>query len=352
MDTLIAFIIFGAVFLLVTGLTYAGVLMSIVWNRSLHDSSNFFLANLYVSDFLLSLAIFVHCMFSGLNSADKALEVRMLTVVSGLAIGSYCLSSVVVAADRYFRVARPLWYASFMTNTRCARIIAGSWALLAGTAIIWQLVITFLARTDVDLIQQFGDDSGNKTQPSSDDKYGIMISTSYVIFIDILTIPCLLSTACFCIGLVRIARAQARRIHDEARAMGHVRSRSLDQQVDSVQAGPRAPPSPPPARQPNRRRTNTYLRVYLASFVFCWIYPMITWDDLRSCQAVNVKSMKKQQQKKNIEKLQCRQRRINCDAADSRDPHPKFVVESAVLARKLWCGFNEVLDRNQRYFAA
>ena len=256
------FVVFGTLFLLVTSVTYAGSVMLIAGNRSLRNSSNFFLINLYVSDFLLSLAIFVHCVFAANFGSDGIVTVRIVTVTAGVAIGSYCLSSVVVAADRYFRVAKPMRYIIFSTNRRCACIIAGSWLFLTFAVLIWQLATSLKSTAPDPFIE-----NRNLTQNST-----IMYFRSYATFTIVFTVPCLLLAACFCVGLVRIARKQAHQIQNEARALGNIRGGSPnDNQAGPASAVGQCAPQPPPVRVPNLKKANAYLRIYLSSFVICWM---------------------------------------------------------------------------------
>ena len=263
-------------------LAYIFMLVLIVKNRSLHDSSNFFLANLYISDFLLSAAILVMSMLSCLATENRALTITALTMILEVTIGGYCFSSVIIAADRYYKITKPMRYMQRITNRLSVYIITMSWSLLIIFVIIWQ-VVTFA-------VAGFPDNS-------KDEVVNDLIRLNYMLFmiyVDILTIPCFVIMTYLCIGLVRIARAHKRRIDDEMRALANVRHYVRDDHAlphnyarssnDSHghQQDTAGPPIPRAFQKRKTDKNAVYFRIYFTSFIMCWL-PFIIVNNIYAC---------------------------------------------------------------------
>ncbi|XP_033642480.1 cannabinoid receptor 1-like [Asterias rubens] len=243
-------------------IAYISALILILKHRCLHDASNFFLANLQVAGLLFNIAVLIFCLFSRSSSEDIApLTITGLTGVFQLTIGGFCFSSVVVGADRFYKISRPMRYMQFVTNKLSVYIIIGLWSVLIILLLVWQVG----AFATVGF--QFPSDDELKTEVALNYR-------SLMIFIDVVAIPCLVIKTCLCVGLVRIARAHKRRIRDEQLALAVVCSRIRECEPSTSNSSPKtqqkdtAGPKLKPCQNANKE-TN-YFVTYVTLFVLCW----------------------------------------------------------------------------------
>ena len=228
-------------------LIYLWLIFSTVFTAKLRNESNFFLVSLSASELLCLVWLMIHINHGISSQFPKG---PMLLMVNASMTGgySYFLNSAVVAADRYFKIAKPMMYLRLMSNKLCACIILALWGLM---------VIVFVGLT----VASSGD-----IEKDFISLFDIWLNQKYskkiVVMLDIFVCPSLLAMAGFVIGLVHIARSQRRKIDAERVNLGNIAQNSETHSTQAVDL--HAQPARP---RSNTRKSTWYLCIYFATFV-------------------------------------------------------------------------------------
>ncbi|XP_071792779.1 uncharacterized protein [Asterias amurensis] len=228
----------------VTGFMYIWIILSIAFSRSLWGESNFFLLSLLITEFLCGchvLVFFLHHKFPRVLS--HAIACSTVTFLCG-----YFLNSVVVTADRYYKIAKPLKYMRLMNKKLCARIILTVWGVMV-------LLFIFTIAVSWDHFQQ-------ETYLDIFDTPVIKIMTFILEFV---AVPCLIAIVVFVIALVKLARNQQRRVDAERVMLGNIGNKPGDQTNNQAD------------KKPKRAVTKSmrYTTVYFATIIIAWVPTVI-----------------------------------------------------------------------------
>ncbi len=252
----------GAVFCVMIGvatiLVYLWIVVCITVTERLHTTSNYFLASLCVSQICIGMCyLWLGHLSRGFFQQHSVLYYASLMFCCLSSLSSFLLNSVLIAADRYFKIARPLQYLSLMSNRRCVQLIVAVW-------IIWQIPgLSMFAF----FLTCFEEDELFIKELISNNRFNIFLS----VVTDITLLPLIVCIAWFIVGLARIARSQKRRIQAEVQVLGHIR-RSDAQQEDGVDCRVAEP-----AQQQDKgsNKTTVYIIVHFTAYVTSFV-PAVT----------------------------------------------------------------------------
>ena len=246
----------------VTIIIHLWITASIAFSTELHSVSNILLASLSSTELLIGiLGIWsVHIMVDIVNEYP-ILQFEIYTSCVHLVIISYLISSIAIAADRYFKVSRPMQYIRLVSIQKCVVVILVIWFFSAMNGIVMYMSIhNNLNKTETMSFTNFiGDDLF--VVPS-------IYMTNIVIFPAITTVTCL--TVC----LIHIARRQQRKVKQEMLMLTHLRPTQLQQGQHSennpigINHLPRHP----------QRKTTVYFIVHFSAFVVAWIPNCISFQ--------------------------------------------------------------------------
>ena len=118
--------------IILVGLSTNGfIVLMFVLRRKLRSVTNYFVVNLAVSDFFLSLELILYLIlvegFYDQIQIPKAVFHNIFSSLLTLAMSASPASLVMVSFDRYFAISEPFRYNSFFTHRRAIFMIVGIW---------------------------------------------------------------------------------------------------------------------------------------------------------------------------------------------------------------------------------
>ena len=235
----------------VTILIHLWIVMSIVISSTLHSVSNVLLASLSSSEIVTGLTSFWS--ITKLLNPDQEYSILDL-VLFYCSIHSviicYVFNSVAIAADRYFKVSRPMQYLRLVTKRTCAVVVALMWCLALSC---WIFLYAMVQNNDV----------GEKATVQ------ILMRDSYfhlsVIIMNSTLFPSIIITFCFITALIHIVRKQQRRVQQDIRMHQRLNQNHQGQNFHD-------PPFGNNRLQRNpHRKTTIYFIVHMSAFVIAWL---------------------------------------------------------------------------------
>ncbi len=224
--------------IIITCVSYLIVIILIITDESLHTISDYFLASISVSQLTFGLAALPN--FISLFILLKSFSYTMMAFIVSLFIfvtSSLFMNLIAVAADIYFKIAKPLKYLRIVDTRTCLFVIIIIWMLSFVGATMFFLVLTLQNQTSE--VLNFADFVGKHE------------NTMYVFF-DACIAPSILIATCFVIGLIRLSIVQHYKIKDECR--------------------------PDQLRDQRRERKILGSILFLSSFLICWIPIICAWN--------------------------------------------------------------------------
>lgn len=106
------------------------IILIFALRRKLRSVTNYFVVNLAVSDFFLSLQLILYLLFSRFSNQIQIppkITYNILSSFLTLGMSASPASLVMVSFDRYFAISEPLRYNSFFTHRRAIFMIVGIW---------------------------------------------------------------------------------------------------------------------------------------------------------------------------------------------------------------------------------
>ena len=217
--------------IIITCVSYLIVIILIITDESLHTISDYFLASISVSQLAFGLAVLPN--FISLFILLKSFSYTIMTFIVSLFIfvtSSLFMNLIAVAADIYFKIAKPLKYLSMVDTRTCLVIITTIWMLSFVGGMMVFLILTLQNQTSE--VLNFADFMEKHE------------NTMYVFF-DACIAPSIFIATCFVIGLIRLSILQHYKIKDECR--------------------------PDQLRDQRRERKILGSILFLSSFLICWI---------------------------------------------------------------------------------
>ncbi|XP_038066621.1 D(1B) dopamine receptor-like [Patiria miniata] len=244
------FVIFIAV---ATVLVYVWLIATIAMEHILHNVSNYFMASLCVSLIVMGILISWWAVILMSNLTHSALKLAVLTSFTYFGLLGYFLNSVVIAADRYLKISRPLQYLRLATPRRCIVLIGASWclSLALGLAVFLSALLNF--------------------DPNSQESFASFLQGEgfripMVVMSDLTIFPSMIALTFLIAALVRIARQQRRKIRDEMLMLKHLQDRA---QRTEQEGNDENAPQPRPNHSTNK--TTVYFIVHFSAFVVAWL---------------------------------------------------------------------------------
>ena len=121
---------FYSAIIVVGVLTNGFIILMFSFKRKLRNVTNYFVVNLAVSDFFLSLQLILYLIayrfFHEIEIPDKIYS-NIVTSFLTLGMSASPASLVVVSFDRYYAISEPLRYNSVITHRRAIFVIVGIW---------------------------------------------------------------------------------------------------------------------------------------------------------------------------------------------------------------------------------
>ncbi|XP_038066619.1 D(1A) dopamine receptor-like [Patiria miniata] len=236
-----------------TSLVYVWLIATIAMEHILHNVSNYFMASLCVSLIVTEIVISWWSVILMSNIKHSSLKLAIATSSTYFGLFGYFSNSVVIAADRYLKISRPLQYLRLATPRRCIVLIGASWclSLLIGLSVF----LTAILNLETDS-QQF--------YSSFMQEEGFRIPM--VVMLDLTIFPSMIAVTFLIASFVRIARQQRRKIRDEMLMLKHLQDRvqQTEQEGNDENA-----PQPPPNHSANK--TTVYFIVHFSAFVVAWL---------------------------------------------------------------------------------
>ncbi|XP_038066625.1 probable G-protein coupled receptor No18 [Patiria miniata] len=244
------FVIFIAV---TTSLVYVWLIATVAMEHILHNVSDYFMASLCVSQIVLGILTLWLAVILMSNLKHSALELAIATSSTYFGLLGYFLNSVVVAADRYMKISRPLQYLRLATPRRCTAVIGASWCL----SLVLALAVLLSAMLNFDLNSQ--ESLGSFLQ-------GEGFQIPIIVMSDLTIFPSMIAVTFLIAALVRIARQQRRKIRDEMLMLKHLQDRA---QQTEQEGNDENAPQPRPNHLANK--TTVYFIVHFSAFVVAWL---------------------------------------------------------------------------------
>ncbi|XP_038066615.1 D(1A) dopamine receptor-like [Patiria miniata] len=187
------------------------------------------------------------------NLNHSALKLAVLTSSTYFGLLGYFLNSVVIAADRYLKISRPLQYLRLATPRRCIALIGASWclSLVLGLAVFLSALLNF----DTNSQESFG-----SFLQREGFRIPIVVTMDLTIFTSMIAVTFLIA------ALVRIARQQRRKIRDEMLMLKHLQDRV---QRTEQEGNDENTPQPRPNHLSDK--TTVYFIVHFSAFVVAWL---------------------------------------------------------------------------------
>ncbi|XP_038066612.1 trace amine-associated receptor 6-like [Patiria miniata] len=236
-----------------TSLVYVWLIATIATEHILHKVSNYFMASLCASLIVLESVTVWWSVILMSNLNHSALKLAVASGFTFFGLLSYFLNSVVIAADRYLKISRPLQYLRLVTHTRCTAVIGASWCLplLIGLAVFLTAILNF---------------DPNSQESFSSFVQGEGFRIPMVVMSDLTIFPSMIATTFLIAALVRIARQQRRKIRDEMLMLKHLQDRA---QRTEQEGNDENAPQPRPNHSANK--TTVYFIVHFSAFVVAWL---------------------------------------------------------------------------------
>ena len=121
---------FYSAIIVVGVLTNGFIILMFSFKRKLRNVTNYFVVNLAVSDFFLSLQLILYLIaYRFFHQIEIPQKIYSNIVTSFLTLGMSAspASLVVVSFDRYYAISKPLRYKSVITHRRAIFVIVGIW---------------------------------------------------------------------------------------------------------------------------------------------------------------------------------------------------------------------------------
>ncbi|XP_038066614.1 adenosine receptor A1-like [Patiria miniata] len=260
------FVIFIAV---ATSLVYVWLIATVVMEHTLHSVSNYFMASLCVSLIVIGILISWWVVILMSNMTHSALKLAVVTSSTYFGVLGYFLSSVVIAADRYLKISRPLQYLRLVTPTRCTVLIGALWCL----SLVLGLAMFLFAMLNLDTDSQ---------QFYSSFLQGEGFRIPIIVMSDLTIFPSMIAVTFLIAALVRIARQQRRKIRDEMLMLKHLQDR-----VQRTEQEGNDENAPQPRLNHSANKTTVFFIVHFSAFVVAWLpvsvaMNMVIFSDLTS----------------------------------------------------------------------
>lgn len=193
-------------------------------------------------------------MVSDLSRKHSILYIEVYAACLHLVVVCYLLSSLAIAADRYFKVSRPMQYVRVVSMKKSVFVLL----------LIWGLSIAFGM-----LIVTLSGLQSNRPEYAAitimvDDK-SFQITLIYLMNATLL--PTILAITVFTVGLVHIARRQQQRVKQEMIMLAHLRPNQLNrgQHLENHHVSPYHLPGN------IHLKTTVYFIVHFSAFVIAWL---------------------------------------------------------------------------------
>ena len=244
----------------VTVVIHLWIVFSIALSQKLHSVSNVLLASLSFSEVLIGIV----CIWSAYLVFDShteypVLELELFSSCLHLVIVSYMTNSVAIAADRYFKVSRPMQYIRLVSIQKCTFVVA----------VIWCISVTFwiVAFTSLQITPNTTDTAFIQILLEEDS-----FATMTIYMMNVTLCPCITAVTCLTVSLMHIARRQQRKIKQEMLMLSHLRPNQLQQgqHLTNPPIGLNQFPRNP------HRKTTIYFIVHFSAFVVAWIPNYVT----------------------------------------------------------------------------
>ncbi len=197
------------------------IILSIIISPNLHTVSNILLASLSLANILVGIQnSWSGYMVSDLSKKHPILHIEVFAACLHLVVGCYLLNSLAIAADRYFKVSRPMQYIRLVSMKKSAFVLILVWGL---SAAFGMLIFTLL-----------------RTQPTKPERAAISIMVedqsfqiTMIYLMNATLLPTILAITVFTVGLTHIARRQQQRVKQEMLTLAHLRPNQLNTEQHS-----------------------------------------------------------------------------------------------------------------------
>ncbi|XP_038066611.1 muscarinic acetylcholine receptor M3-like [Patiria miniata] len=236
-----------------TSLVYVWFIATVAMEHILHNVSNYFMASLCVSLIVIGILTLWWAVILMSNFKHSALKLAIASSAFFVGVFGYFLNSVVIAADRYLKISRPLQYLRLATPRRCTVLIGASWCL----PLVLGLAAFLFAMLNLDTDSQ---ESLSTFLQSEGFRIPLVVMSDLTIF------PSMIAVTFLIAALVRIARQQRRKIRDEMLMLKHLQDRA---QQTEQEGNDENAPQPRPNHSANK--TTVYFIVHFSAFVVAWL---------------------------------------------------------------------------------